>query len=103
MSFYKTHIFICTNQKDGTKRCCANHGGKEIVDYAKQQAALLGLTKEKKCRISSSGCMGRCEEGPVIAVYPQGDWYTYQSKADIDKILENISNSEVCLENMLEP
>ncbi len=101
MSFYKNHVFICTNQKDSNKQCCANHNAAEMVAYAKQKAAELGITKESKFRISSSGCMGRCSEGPVLAVYPQGLWYTYSSKEDIDKILAAILSEQLCVENIL--
>lgn len=101
MSYYKNHIFICTNQKDNNKQCCANSNACEMVAYAKQQAALLGITKESKFRVNSSGCMGRCSEGPILAVYPKGDWYTYKSRDDIDNILEAVLNDKVCSENLL--
>ncbi len=96
MSHYKTHVFICTNQKTENKQCCANSNAAEMVAYAKQRAAELGITKEDKFRISSSGCMGRCAEGPALAVYPQGDWYSYACKEDIDKILESVLKDQVC-------
>jgi (2Fe-2S) ferredoxin len=32
--------------------------------------------------------MDRCGEGPVLVVYPEGVWYTYHDKADIDEIIE---------------
>ena len=101
MSFYKTHMFICTNQKDNNKQCCANSGALEMVAYAKQQAALLGITKESKVRINGSGCMGRCSKGPVLAVYPQGVWYTYKDKNDIDKILEHTLKGSICSELLI--
>ena len=91
MSYYQNHMFICTNQKAADKSCCANHAAKEMLDYAKEQAIALGLTKELKFRISSSGCMGRCADGPVLVIYPQCVWYNYQSKEDIDKILADLA------------
>jgi (2Fe-2S) ferredoxin len=69
-----------------------------MVAYAKQQAALCGINKESKFRISSSGCMGRCSKGPVLAVYPQGLWYSYKNKADIDEILAHTLNNSICHE-----
>jgi len=101
MSFYKNHIFICTNQKDSNKQCCANSNASEMVAYAKQQAALSGITKESKFRISSSGCMGRCSEGPVLAVYPKGVWYSYKSKEDIDQIISHTLNDSICEELLI--
>jgi (2Fe-2S) ferredoxin len=86
---YKTHIFICTNKKEH-KRCCEDHNAHEMVRYAKEQAAILGLTKTRDFRISSSGCMGRCEQGPVLVVYPAGTWHSYSCKEDIDAILQSL-------------
>lgn len=102
MSFYKTHIFICTNQKDSNKQCCANHNAFEMVAYAKQQAAAVyGINKESKFRISSSGCMGRCSQGPVLAVYPKGVWYNYKNTEDIDQILAHTVNDSICTELLI--
>ncbi len=39
-------------------------------------------------RINTAGCMDRCEEGPVMVIYPEGTWYTYMDKEDIDEIIE---------------
>jgi (2Fe-2S) ferredoxin len=30
--------------------------------------------------------MDRCEEGPVMVIYPEGTWYTYVDRVDIDEI-----------------
>jgi (2Fe-2S) ferredoxin len=92
MSYYNTHMFFCTNKRENkAKASCGDHNSSEMVAYAKEKAALLGLNKECKFRISSSGCMGRCEEGPVLVVYPQGEWFNYSSKEDIDNILRSIA------------
>jgi len=32
--------------------------------------------------------MDRCDEGPVLVVYPEGVWYTYVDETDIDEIFE---------------
>lgn len=91
MTFYKKHMFICTNQKQSDKPCCANHNAQEMTEYAKARAKELGLSKELKFKISSSGCLGRCSEGPVLVVYPDGIWHSYKSKEDIDQILAKIA------------
>ena len=75
MTIYKQHVFVCTNQKDNDKQCCANYHAAEITAFAKQRAKELGLTKTSGFRISSSGCMGQCALGPVLVVYPAGAWY----------------------------
>lgn len=84
--YYKKHIFFCTNKREN-KECCENHHANEMLNYAKKKLMKLGITKESKIKISSSGCMGRCKNGPVLVVYPEGLWYTYNSQKDIDEII----------------
>lgn len=85
-------MFICTNQKSNDKPCCANHNSIAISEYAKNRAKELGLTKELQFKVSTSGCMGRCSDGPVLVIYPEGIWYSYQNTDDIDNILTKIAN-----------
>jgi (2Fe-2S) ferredoxin len=47
-----------------------------------------GLAGEGRVRVNTAGCLDRCEEGPCVVVYPEGVWYTYVDKADIDEIVE---------------
>jgi (2Fe-2S) ferredoxin len=40
--------------------------------------------------------MDRCSEGPVLVIYPEGTWYTYVDKDDLDEILqEHLINGRV--------
>ena len=85
-SYYKHHVFFCINQReDGA--CCADKGAQAMRDYAKKKIKALKLSGPGKCRINNAGCMDRCTEGPVIAIYPEGVWYTYVDKEDIDEII----------------
>lgn len=88
MSYYEKHVFFCTNQRSSGKTCCANSGSIEMRAYAKKRIKELGIAGVGCIRINSAGCMDRCEEGPVIVVYPEGVWYTYEDEADLDEIIE---------------
>ena len=57
-------------------------------DYAKEKVKALGLAGQGRVRINNAGCLDRCEEGPTIVIYPEGIWYTYVDKEDIDEIIE---------------
>ena len=86
MSYYKRHMFICTNaREDGV--CCQQSGAlekrKEVKNYAKK----LGLTGQGKMRINTAGCLDRCDEGPVAVVYPDQVWYRYESVEDLKEIV----------------
>lgn len=88
MSYYQYHVFFCTHQRDDGTVCCANSDAQMMRDYAKEKVKNLKLTGKGKCRVNNAGCLDRCKEGPIIAIYPEGTWYTYADKADIDEIIE---------------
>ena len=46
--------------------------------------------KLKNIRVNQSGCLDKCESGPVMVIYPQGIWYNYKNKMDIDEIIDLI-------------
>lgn len=97
MSHFYKHVFFCTNQRTDGSDCCGNHGAKKLRDYAKDKVKALGLSTEKKrIRINSAGCMDRCDDGPVLVVYPEGVWYSYRNESDIDEIIEeHLKNGRV--------
>ena len=89
MSFFHKHVFFCTNQREDGEDCCNNHGAKKMRDYAKDKIKELGISNNKnRIRINSAGCMDRCDDGPVLVVYPEAVWYTYVDESDVDEIIE---------------
>jgi (2Fe-2S) ferredoxin len=89
MSYYEKHVFFCLNQREEGRPCCNAAGGAQAMqEYAKKRVKALDLNGAGKCRINKAGCLDRCEEGPLLVVYPQGTWYTYVDKHDIDEIIE---------------
>ena len=96
MSYYRYHVFFCCNQRDNGKACCNDHGATEMREYAKTKVKALGLAGEGKARINMAGCLDRCEQGPVIVVYPEEVWYTYVDQEDVDEIItEHLQNGRV--------
>jgi (2Fe-2S) ferredoxin len=84
--YYESHVFCCTNRRpDGHKiGCCASKGAEKLRNYMKDRAKELGI---KGTRINGAGCLGRCDLGPCIVIYPEGVWYAPKTEADIDEIL----------------
>jgi (2Fe-2S) ferredoxin len=85
MTYYQKHLFFCINQRESDKKCCANADSEAMCHYAKKKIKQLDLAE---VRVNRAGCLGRCVEGPILVVYPEGIWYTYSSQADIDEIIE---------------
>ena len=88
MSYYRHHVFFCTNKREDGSACCQNFDAQAMRDHAKARVKELGLNGKGAVRINNAGCLDRCSEGPVIVVYPEGVWYTYVDQADIDEIIE---------------
>ena len=87
MSHYKYHLFFCCNARSqGT--CCHAGGAAEALAYAKARVRDMGLGGADSIRVNMAGCLGRCDEGPVVVVYPDAIWYRYANLDDIEEILQ---------------
>ncbi len=91
MSYYQRHLFVCTNLRpEGAERpSCAQCDSPSLRNYLKARIKALGLAGAGRVRINSAGCLDRCEEGPVLVVYPEGVWYTYVDESDLDEIVDS--------------
>lgn len=96
MTYYRHHVFFCVNQRSNGERCCNEFQAQAMRDYAKSRIKALGLSGRGKVRINNAGCLDRCNQGPVIVVYPEEVWYTYVDQEDIDEIIEShLQNGQV--------
>jgi (2Fe-2S) ferredoxin len=102
-SYYKHHIFFCTNQRDNGQACCADHPAAQAFDYCKAAVKQAGLAGAGGVRVNKAGCLDRCAAGPVAVVYPEAVWYSFVDQADLDEIVEkHLKNGQV-VERLLVP
>ncbi len=100
---YQTHVFCCVNERpaDHPRSCCSARGSVALRDYMKTRAKELSIDN---IRVNNSGCLERCELGPTLVIYPEGVWYHYETKEDVDEILDrHIINGERVERLLLEP
>jgi (2Fe-2S) ferredoxin len=92
---YETLVLVCTNQRaPGERAGCASHGrcGALLRDKLKEGAAARGW--KGKVRVSASGCLDVCEDGPnVVVIGPDGSktWMKRVSEADVPAVLDGIA------------
>ena len=100
--FFSTHIFCCTNKREeGHPRgCCVDKGSELLREYMKDRCKELRI---KRLRVNSAGCLDRCELGPVMVIYPDGIWYHYTTREDIDEIIEHHLINGKTVERLLLP
>ena len=82
---YKKHLFFCINRRDSGKKCCMDGGADRICAYAKKKVRQYPELAD--VRVNKSGCLGRCQLGPSLVIYPEGIWYQYHHTDDIDEII----------------
>ena len=94
---FKKYIFVCGNSRppgddpgkslsrDG-RESCGPRGGYDICDKLKAAVKERGLQGE--IRVSKTGCLDVCAQGPNVLVYPDNVWYKKVSLKDIDQIIE---------------
>jgi (2Fe-2S) ferredoxin len=85
---FDIHIFVCTNQRNGSEKlsCGETHGLELVAEFKKQ---LKDLKVNLKTRANKSGCLGICDLGPTIVIYPEGTYYVGVKKQDVKEIVES--------------
>lgn len=80
MRFYRSHVLVC----GGTP--CVLEGCTAVRDALIGELKRLGLDEE--VRVVETGCLGPCDLGPVIVVYPEGTLYEKVKVSDVPRIVE---------------
>jgi sirohydrochlorin ferrochelatase/(2Fe-2S) ferredoxin len=73
------HVLVCTNTE------CAARGSIQVLQ--RLRSLLRDHGAQQTVRVTRTSCMGRCGEGPTVAVYPDGIWYRGLEAADADELV----------------
>jgi (2Fe-2S) ferredoxin len=102
--YYERHIFFCLNDRTNGEKSCAHDGAQAAFDHCKSRVKKAGLSGPGRVRVNKSGCLDRCAGGPVAVVYPEGVWYTYVDRDDIDDIVDShLERGQVVTRLLLPP
>src|ERR1039458_2006944 len=86
MEPFRIHLFVCTQQKPEGIPSCPASGSLAVLAALDREIQARGLAGD--VQLTTCGCMGLCEEGPVMVVYPEGVWYRRVQPSDISEIVE---------------
>lgn len=85
---FKYHVLVC----GGTG--CHSSGCQAVADALEKALADNGL--DKSVKLIQTGCMGACQLGPVVMIYPGAYHYCSVKPEDIDEIInEHLKNGRV--------
>ncbi len=82
------HVCVCVNDRQGASKSCADGQSQLLKDCLKERVAQKGW--KPRVRVSQTGCMGLCQKGPNVMIYPQGIWFSEASLESADEILKTV-------------
>lgn len=80
MEMYRSHVLVC----GGTG--CTSSGSVPVQEALNKEIKKHNLDKEIK--VVQTGCLGLCELGPIVIVYPEGSMYCQVTPEDIPELVE---------------
>ena len=85
MEPFRFHVFVCMQEKPKDVPCCAASASAAVLEALSQELAACGLRDE--VQVTTTNCMGTCENGPVVLAYPEGVWYSKVTPQDVPDIV----------------
>ncbi|ADG81565.1 sucraseferredoxin family protein [Thermincola ferriacetica] len=84
----KYHIFVCTSSRPTgqQKGFCHAKASVELMEAFMEEIEERGLGSE--VFVTNTGCLGICEKGPIVIVYPDNVWYGAVTVDDVEEIME---------------
>ncbi len=82
------HVLLCTHSRaaDDPKGSCQAHGANPLVEAFSKEFGERGLWG--RIKFNTTSCMGACEHGPIVLVYPEGVMYGGVQVSDVNKIID---------------
>jgi (2Fe-2S) ferredoxin/ubiquinone/menaquinone biosynthesis C-methylase UbiE len=87
MEPFHQHVFVCTQSKPEGVASCPNHGSLRILQTLERELDSQGL--DEQVQVTTCGCLGVCENGPVMITYPEGIWYRGVREEDVPEIVDS--------------
>lgn len=85
MEPFRFHVFVCTQQKPEGIPSCSSCRSFAVLETLDREVQANGLGRD--VQITTCGCMGLCDEGPLMVVYPEGTWYRRVQPSDASEIV----------------
>ena len=76
---FESYVLVC-----GGTACCSG-GADKIVEAFAAELDAAGL--KDKIQVVKTGCLGFCEQGPIVKILPQGTFYVQVKAEDVKEIV----------------
>ena len=97
------HVFVCAQSRpNGHPRgCCTAKGSGEVLQTFFQEVQKRGAYDQVS--VTFSGCLGPCDSGANVLVYPEGVLYTNGTKDNVGQIFDEHLLGGTPVEALLAP
>jgi (2Fe-2S) ferredoxin/predicted O-methyltransferase YrrM len=82
---FRYHAFVCTQEKPEGVPCCSAAGSFRVLDTLHRELGAAGLADD--VQVSTCSCLGLCDSGPVMVVYPEGTWYAKLGPSEVKEVV----------------
>lgn len=79
---YRKVVLVCVNERVG-QEACAMYGAAEVHKAIK----LAVREKDLTVRVSKSGCLDQCKNGPIVVIQPDNRWFFRVQMSDVEEIV----------------
>jgi (2Fe-2S) ferredoxin len=85
---FRHHVFCCFQQRPAghPRGSCAALGASPLWERLVGQLQARSLADTA---MVGTACIGFCNAGPLMVVYPEGIWYQPKTAADIDEVVQS--------------
>jgi (2Fe-2S) ferredoxin/predicted O-methyltransferase YrrM len=87
MEPFHQHVFVCTQGKPEGVASCPSQGSLRVLQALERELDAQGLGHQ--VQVTTCGCLGLCENGPVMITYPEGTWYRKVKEEDIPELVDS--------------
>jgi (2Fe-2S) ferredoxin len=85
MEPFQLHLYVCTQTKPEGNVSCPSNGSAGILQVLERELLTQGL--DDQVQVTTCGCLGLCDDGPILVVYPEGIWYRKVTESGIAQIV----------------
>ncbi len=79
---FRHHLIVCTGPR------CHFRGAPNLKLALSDELTRTGLNGE--CLVATSGCLYPCNQGPLLAAYPRGEWYRLLDREAVARFVESV-------------
>lgn len=79
---FRHHLIVCTGPR------CHFRGAPNLKLALSEELTRTGLGGE--CLVATSGCLYPCNQGPLLAAYPRGEWYRLLDREAVARFVADV-------------